>query len=132
TQATPTLANNEFGGYISSATVYNSSLTSDQILALFAAGAGVPGFAPQITTQPPSTNYVVAGSPAKISATGINGTSPIAYQWQLNGTNVNSLVDSANFIGANSNILTILSVTANDVGSYQLILTNVIGRTVSS
>ena len=87
------------------------------------------GFAPTITGQPRS-QYVFSGSPAQLSATGINGTTPFAYQWQLNGTNIQSLADSANFSGINSNILTILSVTANDVGSYQLIVTNLYGTAV--
>ncbi len=121
-----------FPGNISGAAVFNSALTKDQILALFAAGVGVTGFAPSITTQPQSSPYVVSGSPTTLSATGIGGTSPFAYQWQLNGINVNLLADSANFSGANSNVLSILSVAAVDAGSYQLIITNVVGTTVSS
>ena len=54
------------------------------------------------------------------------------YQWTLNGTDVNLLSDSANFTGANSNILTVLNVTTNDAGSYRLIVTNNYGSTVSS
>ena len=120
-----------FGGQISDAAVYNSSLTPDQILALFAAGLGVQGFAPSVSQQPQS-QYVVAGSKAQLKATGINGTSPITYQWKLNGTNINLLTDSANFTGATSNILTIVSASAADAGSYQLTLNNAIGTTLSS
>ncbi|HXS68515.1 MAG TPA: LamG-like jellyroll fold domain-containing protein, partial [Candidatus Polarisedimenticolia bacterium] len=120
-----------FSGQISDVAVYNSSLTSDQILALFAAGLGVQGFPPSITQQPQS-QYILAGSRAQVKATGINGTSPISYQWQLNGTNINLLSDSANFSGANSNVLTILSASASDAGSYQLILNNSIATTLSS
>jgi len=125
-------ANNVFGGSISDAAVYNSALTPDQILALFAAGVGVNGFAPQITGQPISA-YVVSGAPAQLTATGINGTTPITYQWQLNGTNVNALPDSANFTGAtSSNVLTILNATLADAGTYQLNLVNSYGATSSS
>jgi hypothetical protein len=130
-QTTVAAANNVFSGSISDAAVYKSALTSDQILALFAAGVGVNGFGPQITVQPQS-QYVLTGSPAHISATGINGTSPISYQWQLNGTNVSALADKANFSGANTNKLTILSATLADAGSYQLILTNLYGTNSSS
>lgn len=120
-----------FSGQISDAAVYNQSLTSDQILALFAAGLGVSGFPPSITQQP-QTQYVLTGSRAQVQATGINGTSPISYQWKLNGTNISLLADASNFTGANSNVLTILNAAAADAGSYQLFLTNSIGFAVSS
>ena len=127
----PPDATRVFGGQISDVAVYNSSLTSDQILALFAAGLGVQGFPPSITRQPQS-QYLIAGTKARLTAAGINGTSPISYQWKLNGTNINLLTDSSNFTGANSNVLTILSASPSDVGSYQLFLTNSIGFAVSS
>ena len=71
-----------------------------------------PGFPPSITTQPQS-QYTVSGTKARFQATGINGTSPITYQWKLNGTNVNLLADAANYTGATSNVLTIASATAS-------------------
>ncbi|MGA2557807.1 MAG: LamG-like jellyroll fold domain-containing protein, partial [Verrucomicrobiota bacterium] len=124
-------ANNVFAGGISDAAVFNKSLSSDQILALFAAGVGVSGFAPAITGQPQS-EYVFAGLPAQISAAGINGTANLSYQWTLNGTDVNLLADKANFTGANSNILTIASVAPADAGTYQLVVTNLYGTNYSS
>jgi len=117
-----------FNGGISDAAVFKSSLTSDQILALFAAGVGVKGFAPEITGQPQST-YALAGSSAHLIATGINGTSPISYQWQLNNTN---LTNNSTFSGVNSSILTISNVAQADVGTYNLIVTNIVGITTSS
>ena len=69
------------------------------------------------------------GLSAQFEATGIVGPAPFTYQWQLNGTN---LVNSANISGVNSNILTVLNVAANDVGTYQLIVSNLNGTTPSS
>jgi hypothetical protein len=120
-----------FDGSISDVAVYNSALTSDQVLALFAAGLGVAGFPPSITSQPQS-QYVLTGKKAQLSAGGVNGTSPITYQWQLNGTNISLLADAANFTGGTSNVLTILSASTNDAGSYQLLLTNSVSWTASS
>ena len=120
-----------FNGSISGAAVFKSALTSDQVLSLFAAGLGVQGFAPQIAGQPQSKK-VYPGLTTQLSATGVSGSAPLAYQWQLNGTNVNELADNANFTGANSNILTVLSMATADAGSYQLIVTNVVGMAVSS
>ena len=122
-------ANNAFGGEISDAAIFNKALTTAQINALFAAGLGVKGFSPTITAQPQGTNYFVSGSPAQLIASGIGGTTPIALQWQLDGTNI---PNNANFSGVNSNILTISSVTPADVGTYQLILTNNYGSNYSS
>jgi hypothetical protein len=120
-----------FSGSISDVAVFNKALSQDQVLSLFAASVGVSGFLPTIATQPQS-QYVLAGAKATFSATGINGASPFHYQWQLNGTNVNLLPDSANFSGANSNVLNILSTTASDLGTYQLIITNPVGTTLST
>ncbi len=120
-----------FGGQIAGVAVYKSALSKDQILGLFAAGVGVSGFPPSITGQPRSA-AVLPGTAVQLNASGINGTSPFTYQWQLNGTNVNLLADSANFVGATSNVLNILSTTANDVGIYRLFVTNSFGVTVSS
>ena len=55
-------------------------------------------------SQPQSVT-VFTNATAQFRATA-SGTAPLLYQWQLNGTNVNLLSDSANFSGANSNILT--------------------------
>jgi hypothetical protein len=120
-----------FGGSISDVSIFHGALTAQQVTALFAAGLGVSGFAPQISTQPVSA-YVNSGSTVQFSASGINGTAPFTYQWKLNNVNVNSLSDSANFIGANSNVLTILNATSIDQGTYQLTVSNGTGSTVSS
>jgi len=120
-----------FNGSISDVAVFNKALTADQVLALFSAGTGQPGFAPQITLQPQSAS-VIGGSALQLRTFGINGTTPFSYQWQLNGTNVNLLADNANFSGGNSNILTILNTSASDVGSYRLMITNSVGFTASS
>ncbi len=86
---------------------------------------------PAISGQPQSI-YALVGRPAQVKATGVSGTAPLTYQWTLNGTNIQLLADSANFTGATSNTLTILSVAAIDAGSYQLTVTSIYGTAVSS
>ena len=120
-----------FNGDISSAAVFNHALSQQDVLALFAAGQGVAGYAPQITTQP-NTTYVFAGNSAQMSASGINGSQPFTYQWTLNGTNVQNIFSGTNYIGANSNVLTIATVTTNFVGTYQLAVSNSVGGVFSS
>jgi hypothetical protein len=113
-----------FTGEIYDVRVYNYALTQSQV-------DDVQGvIVPTISGQPKSITAFV-GRTAQFS-TVVAGTAPIGYQWQLNGTNVNLLSDGTNFSGANSNILTILNVAPSDVGSYQLIVTNLYGTTESS
>ncbi|MBW8865666.1 MAG: immunoglobulin domain-containing protein, partial [Verrucomicrobia bacterium] len=110
---------NYFTGEIYDVRVYNYALSSSEILNWYGA------VAPSIAGQPVSTAAFV-GSKATFTVTA-SGTPPLTYQWQLNGTNVNLLPDAANFTGATSNVLTIQSVSANDVGSYHLIVTSSLG-----
>ena len=116
---------NSFGNFstleIYDVRMYNYALTFSNILQ-------VPGEIPPVILGQPQSITVEAGLNAQISAT-VGGTEPLVYQWQLNGTN---LQNTANFSGVNSNSLMILNATLNDVGTYRLIVTNAIGKTVSS
>ena len=76
---------------------------------------------PSITTQPKGRSAPV-GLPAIFNASA-SGTSPLGYQWQLNGTNL----PGATFIN-----YTNLSLTTNDFGAYQIVVTNVGGSATSS
>ena len=96
--------------------IYNYAITSSQVLDLY----GI--ISPAISFQPTAT-AVFEGSKATFTVTA-SGTPPLAYQWQLNGTNVSLLPDAANFTGINSNVLTVLGATANDAGLYQVIVTS--------
>ena len=57
------------------------------------------------------------------------GTSPLIYQWQVNGTN---LMDGGQFDGATSNILTITSAQLTNSGTYTVSITNLAGSATSS
>jgi hypothetical protein len=83
-----------------------------------------------VSTQPKSVS-AFANTTVQFSAVA-SGSPTLVYWWQLNGTNISQLVDSANFTGANSNVLTVLNATSNDLGTYQLMVTNNYGMAVSS
>jgi hypothetical protein len=112
-------AGNYFSGQVYDVRVYNYAVSAATVLGWY----GV--IAPAITLQPRSV-AVFDGAKAQFTANA-SGTPPLTYQWQLNGTNINLLPDSANFTGANSNRLTVLSVSPSDEGSYHLVVTNTLG-----
>ncbi len=85
------------------------------------------GFAPAITTQPANLN-VLSGSNAVFSAAAA-GSTPLAYQWRQNGTN---LANGAGISGANSNVLTLTAVTTSSAGNYNWFVTNLYGSATSS
>jgi alpha-tubulin suppressor-like RCC1 family protein len=76
---------------------------------------------PSITTQPKGRSLPV-GLPTVFNAAA-SGSAPLSYRWQLNGTNLP---------GATSNNYTNSAVTTNDVGAYQLVVTNGGGAVTSS
>jgi hypothetical protein len=78
-------------------------------------------FSPIITTQPQSQT-VLEGTNATFS-TVAQGAQPLAYQWNLNGTNVP---------GATNAILTIANVQSPNLGDYSVVITNSYGSLVSS
>ncbi len=122
--------NRTFPGQISGAVIYNKALTADELLGMFAGGLGVNGFAPSVTAHP-KNQYALAGSTISLRAT-VGGSGPLSYQWQLNGVNVNTLPNSANYVGANSNVLTIANISASETGTYRLVVTNLQGTAISS
>jgi uncharacterized repeat protein (TIGR03803 family) len=83
--------------------------------------------APQIISQP-SDQTAVAGSEAQFNVT-VFGASPLSYQWRLNGAN---LTDNDRVSGSAGRILTVNNVTANDAGTYSVVVGNRLGSVTSS
>ncbi len=78
-------------------------------------------FAPIITAQP-SGLTVNVGQPATFTVAA-NGTAPLYYQWQKNGTNI---------AGATSATEAIAAAQLTDAGSYTAIISNSLGSVTSS
>jgi Immunoglobulin domain len=76
---------------------------------------------PGIIVQP-SNVTAVAGSTV-ILYVGAEGTPPLSYQWQKNGTNVALNANSSSFI---------INVTPDKAGTYSVSITNAFGSTTSS
>ncbi len=77
--------------------------------------------APVITNQPISLT-VTQGVSAAFSVKA-GGTSPLTYQWRLNGTNIG---------GATASSYTRIAATTNDAGNYSVGITNAGGGLLSS
>jgi len=85
-----------------------------------------------IITVSPASQAVVVGSPVSFGVTA-SGTGPFGYQWQANGgTGFTNLLNGGLVSGANSNVLSIASVTTNWASAYQVIVTNYFGAVTSS
>ena len=88
----------------------------------------LPHVSPIITAQPQAQTGYAPGQAVSLSA-GVTGTPPFTYQWKHAGTNL--VDDGVKYFGSASNVLTIaaLNLTAADVGSYVLTITNNFGGT---
>jgi len=101
-------------------TVANSAgtLTSQQAMLTVSSTSG----APTIATQP-ANQTVNAGQTATFSVVA-NGTSPLSYQWQLNGTAI---------AGATSaSYTTPVTTTANNGQQFRVVVTNSMGSITSN
>jgi uncharacterized repeat protein (TIGR03803 family) len=83
--------------------------------------------APQITTQP-SGQTAVAGSGVQFNVA-VFGASPLSYQWRLNGGH---LTDDGRLSGSAARILTVNNITANDAGTYSVLVSNALGSVASA
>lgn len=79
---------------------------------------------PSITVQPTNqTAFVKTGSPNKVFIVGASGSTPLHYQWQRDGTNLN---------GATLPSLTLSNIQITNAGAYSVVVTNAYGSIVSS
>ena len=116
-----------FPGDISEAGIYTSALSAAQITQLYEAGLGVAGLPAQITVQPQPVDTFMGGAPT-MSVT-VNGTAPIAYQWQFSpdGVTYVNLTNNVGYTGVTNSALTIKNVTLANVGYYDVVVTNLYG-----
>jgi hypothetical protein len=77
---------------------------------------------PPVITAQPQNQTVLAGSSATFSVTA-TGSTPLAYQWRLNGTNIP---------GATSSSYTRANVQPGNAGSVTAVITNGLGAVTSS
>src|SRR3984957_3827559 len=75
-------AGRTFPGRIDEVAVFDKSLTSAELLAMFSKPTGISEIAPQIPGEPQSVS-TFPNKNVTFAATGVNGTAPLTYQWQV-------------------------------------------------
>ena len=113
-----------FAGQMDEVCVYGRALSAAEIQAIYSAGSAgkcLPTVAPSITTQPQSQTVRVGANAVFTVVAG--GSSPLSYQWRLNGTNLS---------GVNGATLTLTNVQLAQAGSYTVQVTNLYGAVTSS
>jgi uncharacterized repeat protein (TIGR03803 family) len=88
---------------------------------------GLVSAAPQITSQP-SNQVVYTGAGATFSVA-VFGSQPLAYQWQLNGTN---LADGGSLSGSTNRLLKLSNAGQGDSGYYVVLASNPLGAATSA
>jgi ribosomal protein L19 len=120
----------KLSGSLDEVALYNRPLASNEIAAIFAAGAAGKckgASAPAIITQP-ANQVLTLGGVENFSVVAA-GTAPLSYFWfkdsflQTNGGRIS---------GATSATLTISNAQASDIGNYQVIVSNSLGTAVSA
>jgi PKD repeat protein len=126
----------DFNGSIDEVMVFNQTLSSNQVVHLYAAGSTAKVYAtpPAITQQPtPALQYLFAGASQQISA-GASGQF-LNYQWAsgpVGGGVYTNLVNGGNMAGATNTTLTLTNLAGSDTADYVFVATNTSGSVTSS
>ncbi len=112
-----------FAGYIDDVALWSRVLSQAEVQDVLSNSivTPVPAFAPVVTANPVGVTNLYPGDSFTLSGAAY-GTRPLFYQWLKNGTNVP---------GATATSLALTSVTTNETGQYQLVITNSGGSTTS-
>jgi hypothetical protein len=89
--------------------------------------AAVSVLIPPTITQQPSSQTLIQGTTANLSA-GVDGSAPLAFSWTFNGT---PLSDGGQFSGNATTNLTISNVQPPNAGNYALTVSNPVGSSTS-
>jgi len=120
--------NDSFFGTINELSVYNTALSSNEIAAVYGAGAAGKCLsqAPAVTGEPQSLSVALGGTATFTVET--TGLLPQTNQWRLNGVN---LSDNGRIAGSQNNVLVLTNVQFTDAGTYLVTVTNMVGGTIS-
>ncbi len=111
----------KFAGLLDEVSLYNRPLSSNEIAAIYAAGAAAKCKEVNITTGPQSqTQPQGATAVFTVSATGF---APLNFQWRFGGTLIASATNTS---------LTIPNVQPSSSGDYSVVISNSLGAVTSA
>ncbi|MFO1478198.1 MAG: LamG-like jellyroll fold domain-containing protein [Verrucomicrobiota bacterium] len=118
-----------WAGMLDEMSIYGRALGTNEIQAIFLAGADgkCAGLPPSILVQP-TNQTAIAGSNASF-AVSASGSPPLSYRWLKNGFEV---LDGGAISGATTPQLILSGVQDQDAGTYSVLVTNGIGVVLSS
>ena len=111
----------KFRGTLDEVSLFNRALATNEIAAIYAAGADGKCKGAGIAVSPQSQS-VIAGSNAVFSVTA-TGFGALSYQWRFNGTNLS---------GATGTNLNLTAVQPANAGNYNVVVTNTLGAATSA
>ena len=112
----------KLNGMLDEVSIYNRALSSNEIAAIYNAGAAgkCKMMPPAIISGPTGTAAVAGGT--VVFTVGAGGDAPLSYQWYFNGTNA---------VGLNTNVLALVDVQGTNAGNYAVVVTNNYGSATS-
>lgn len=118
-----------FRGQLDEVAIHNRALSSNEVAAVYAAGAaGMCSLGPPIIALHPTNQTRLERQTAQFFVEAFRGE-PLSYQWFKGGV---ALADDAHLRGATSNTVQIAGLELADTGSYRVQVTNELGTTWSS
>lgn len=120
----PESAEVSFAGLLDEAILYNRALTSNQLAAVYMAGAAgkCPDRIPPLIVLQPQSQIVPAGGDVTFSVYAV-GTEPLIYRWRRNGMTI---------LVSTNGTLTLTNVSAATGSNFTVVITNRAGFILSS
>ncbi len=115
-------SDNSFYGLIDEMSVYNRALTTNEIQAIYNAGADGKCLTPPTIQTQPQDATVLVGQDATFNVTA-TGTPLLSYQWKFNNTDL---------AGATGASLIVTNAQLTNAGNYSVAMTNDAGFAISS
>ena len=117
-----------YWGLLDEADIYNRALTSNEIAAIYAAGAAGKCPSPPVIVTQPASNTLFAGGTASFGVVA-NGMKPLSYQWFLGTNAISAMVNST----ATNSVLMLTNVQLGQSGGlYSVHVTNSAGQSNSA